>query len=113
MANEYTNNVSVIDIVNNKVIATVNVGLQPIGVAITPDGTKVCVTNSGSNSVSIIDTATNKVTATVKVGESPITLGQFIDSLSTEAPNSGSSGSNAKASLSKYKQKNHSKHHKI
>ena len=57
-----------------------NVGFQPIGVAVTPDGTKVYVVNSGSNSVSIINAATNKVTATVNVGESPITLGQFIGS---------------------------------
>jgi YVTN family beta-propeller protein len=58
----------------------VNVGFQPIGVAITQDGTKVYVVNSGSNSVSIIDAATNKV----NVGESPIALGQFIGPLSAK-----------------------------
>jgi YVTN family beta-propeller protein len=62
----------------------VNVGFQPIGVAITQDGTKVYVVNSGSNSVSIIDAATSKVTATVNVGESPIAFGQFIGHFSAK-----------------------------
>ena len=30
------------------------------GIAITPDGTTVCVTNSASNIVSVIDTATHQ-----------------------------------------------------
>ncbi|MDD4250280.1 MAG: beta-propeller fold lactonase family protein, partial [Methanosarcina sp.] len=43
------------------------------GVAVTPDGKKVYVTNSGTrdwpgNTVSVIDTATNNVTATVDLG---------------------------------------------
>jgi YVTN family beta-propeller protein len=46
------------------------------GAAITPDGTKVYVTNSGTadnpgNTVSVIDTATNNVTATLSVGTLP------------------------------------------
>jgi len=81
IANSGNNNVSVIDTATNKVTATVNVGFQPIGIAVTPDGTKVYVVNSGSNSVFIIDAATNKVTARVNVGESPMALGQFIGSL--------------------------------
>ena len=39
------------------------------GVAVTPDGAFVYVTNSGSDTVSVIDTATNTVTAAVQVGE--------------------------------------------
>ena len=50
-----------------------NVGNNPWGVAVTPDGTKVYVANSGSdNTVSVIDTATNTVTATVTVGITPM-----------------------------------------
>ncbi|MGB4781741.1 YncE family protein, partial [Candidatus Methylomirabilis sp.] len=47
------------------------VGSNPVGVAITPNGTRAYVTNQGSNNVSVIDTATNAVTATITVGSSP------------------------------------------
>jgi len=57
--------VSVIDTTTNTVIATVNVGNEPIGVAVT--GKNVYVTNQASNTVSVINTKTNKVTATVPV----------------------------------------------
>jgi YVTN family beta-propeller protein len=52
------------------------VGINPEGIAITPDGTRVYVTNSGSgaNNVSVIDTATNTVVASVAVGTTPFGL---------------------------------------
>ena len=40
--------------------------------AVTPDGTRAYVTNSGGDTVSVIDTATNTVTATIPVGDSPV-----------------------------------------
>ena len=67
-----TENVTVIDTATNTVTANVPVGNGPFGVAVTPDGGKVYVTNSGhSNNVSIINTATNTVTTNVSVGISP------------------------------------------
>lgn len=79
MVNSGDNNVSVIDTATNTVTATVNVGIQPKGVAFDPNGTKAYVTNSAysdgypgsTGTVSIIDTATNNVTATVNVGMYP------------------------------------------
>ena len=50
-------------------MATVPVGNQPEGVAVTPDGTHAYVTNRRSSSVSVIATATNTVVATVIVNE--------------------------------------------
>ncbi len=46
---------------------------QPIGVAITPDGTRAYVTNQASDpgTVSVIDTANNEVIDTITVGNSP------------------------------------------
>jgi YVTN family beta-propeller protein len=70
------NNVHVIDTATNTVIATVPVGVDPKGIAVTQDGKNIYVANSGSNTISVIDTANNTVTATV--GESPIAIGQFI-----------------------------------
>jgi YVTN family beta-propeller protein len=67
-------NVSVIDTETNTVIATIPVGTFPMGVAVSPDGSKVYVTNtaSASNNVSVIDTAKNRVTATIPVGQFPL-----------------------------------------
>jgi YVTN family beta-propeller protein len=70
ITNGGSNTVSVIDTATNTVIATVNVGDRPQGVAVSPDGTAVYVTNYGGT-VSVIDTATNKVTSTVSVGTNP------------------------------------------
>ena len=51
--------------------ATIPVGSQPGGVAVTPDGSKVYVANFLSNNVSVIATATNTVTATIPAGSEP------------------------------------------
>lgn len=62
---------SVIDTSSNTVVATVAVEDSPVGVAVTPDGTRVYVANSQSSAVSVVDTSTNSVVATVKVGNGP------------------------------------------
>jgi len=61
----------VIDSATNTVSATIPVGRNPIGVAVSPDGSKVYVTDR-PNTVSVIDTATNTVSATIPVGNGPI-----------------------------------------
>jgi YVTN family beta-propeller protein len=63
--------VSVISTATNTVTATIPVGLNPYGVAVTPDGSKVYVANAGEHTVSVISTATNTVIATVPVGNEP------------------------------------------
>jgi YVTN family beta-propeller protein len=50
---------------SNTVIATVAVEGRPIGVAFSPDGSRVYVANSASDSVSVMETANNTVIATV------------------------------------------------
>jgi len=49
------------------------VGSSPVGVAVTPDGSRVYVTNNGlaTKTISVIDTATNTVTATINVPSPP------------------------------------------
>ena len=68
-----TNSVAVIDVASNSVIATVPVGEGPAGVAATPDGRFVYVTNNRGPefSVSVIDVASHSVIATVPVGPMP------------------------------------------
>ena len=46
MANQGSNDVTVINTATNTVVATIPVGSQPIGPAVTPDGTRVYVTNT-------------------------------------------------------------------
>ena len=72
------NTVAVIDTVTNAVIATISISVEPFGVAVTPDGSKVYVGNYGgydyngaTSTVSVISTATNTVIASVSVGSNP------------------------------------------
>ena len=62
--NNLANTVSVIDTTTNTVVATIGVGDAPVGVAVSPDGTRAYVTNFNSDTVSVIDTATNTVVDT-------------------------------------------------
>ncbi len=57
--------VSVVDTSSQQVIATVQVGLHPSAMVLSPDGSRLYVTNSESDSVSIVSTATNAVTGTL------------------------------------------------
>jgi YVTN family beta-propeller protein len=74
----------VIETASNTVVAAIPVGDQPVGVAITLDGTNSYehddpqplpyVTNFADNTVSVIDTASNKVITTIPVGKAPIAV---------------------------------------
>src|SRR5438105_13331508 len=75
VANSLSNNVSVLDIATNSVVATVAVGRYSQGVAVTPDGTHVYVTNTGDNTVSVIERATNAVGTTVPAVVSTVPVG--------------------------------------
>ena len=56
----------------NSVLTTINVGENPSGIAVSPGGSEIYVTQSRSWAVSVIDAATNTITATIKVGQFPI-----------------------------------------
>src|SRR5262249_29968307 len=66
IANGDSNNVSVIDTATNTVIATIPVGGDAFGVAVTPDSSKVYIGNLIGN-VSVIAMATNTVIATIPI----------------------------------------------
>jgi YVTN family beta-propeller protein len=71
-----SNNVSVIDVASNTVIATIPVGTFsvpsignfPVGVVVAPDGELAYVTNFFDGTISIIDTSTNTVKSTINLG---------------------------------------------
>ena len=71
VTNAQSSSVSVIDTTTHTVTATIRVGADPIGVAVSPDGSTVYVANEGSNNVSVINAATDTVTATIAVGVVP------------------------------------------
>src|SRR5690349_11096108 len=71
VSNRGDNTVSVINTAANTVTATIPVGSNPNGIAVTPNGAILYVVNSSSNNVSVINTASNTVTATVPVGTLP------------------------------------------
>ena len=71
VGNEASNTISVINTELNTVTATINVDRNPLGICVSPDGTKVYVTNWYVNTVNVINTATNTITATVPVGKNP------------------------------------------
>ncbi len=73
VTNRGDNNVSVIDVSTEMVTNTIPVGLAPMRVAFTPDGSTAFVTNaSNDNSVSVIDVSMEMVTNTITVGSTPI-----------------------------------------
>ena len=71
LSNRVSGSVSVISTATNTVTATITVGSDPYGVAVTPDGAYAYVTNANGNTVSVISTSSNTVTATVTVGSNP------------------------------------------
>ncbi|MCH9802114.1 MAG: YncE family protein, partial [Actinomycetia bacterium] len=69
------------------VTATIAVGNNPAGVAITPDGSTAYVTNFENSNVSVIDTATNTVTTTIAVGDEPAGVAITPDGSTAYVPN--------------------------
>jgi len=65
------NRVMVVDLETNATVAFVGVGADPAGIAISPFGNRVYVTNANDSTVSVIDATNNTVLRTLTVGSSP------------------------------------------
>ncbi|MFJ8111299.1 beta-N-acetylglucosaminidase domain-containing protein [Streptomyces sp. NPDC096132] len=70
-ANQGSNTVSVIDVSDGTVTATVPVGRVPAGLALTPDGRTLWVANYTDGTVQPVDTATLTAGSPVPVGSGP------------------------------------------
>jgi YVTN family beta-propeller protein len=68
VANQFSNNVNVIDDETNEVTDTVSVGNRPVGVAHDPNNNRIYVTNSASDDVTIINGSTDQVIDTISSG---------------------------------------------
>ncbi len=64
--NSGSNDVTVINTATNAPVTTIPVGAAPIGVASSPDGSRVYITCNGT--ISVINTATNTVISTINIG---------------------------------------------
>ncbi|MCI4323827.1 MAG: PKD domain-containing protein, partial [Thermoplasmata archaeon] len=67
------NNVSVINDTNDTVVATVEVGANPLGLGYDAGTQQIFVANEGSSNVSVINDTSNQVVATIAVGLGPYT----------------------------------------
>jgi YVTN family beta-propeller protein len=72
--NQTTNRVQVVSLASNTVVATIPVGSKPLGLDLTPDGTKLYVANSGGIDISVVDVATR-----VELRRIPIPAGSSFD----------------------------------
>jgi YVTN family beta-propeller protein len=64
-------NVVVFDANTRQILTRIPVEINPYQLVLTPDGSKLFVSNWASESVSVIDTATNRVIRTLRVGMNP------------------------------------------
>src|SRR5262249_1326585 len=61
-----SNSVAVIDSATDQITAVIRVGINPLRLAMTPDGLKAYISNHGDNTVSVIDTLNRILTATIQ-----------------------------------------------
>jgi YVTN family beta-propeller protein len=76
----------------NTLFTTIPVGLFPFGVAVTPDGSRVYVTNQDANTVSVIDPGRDIVTGTIGVGSGPVGVDVTPDGKKVYVGNGNSNG---------------------
>ena len=71
LSSETDGKVAIINIDTYQFEGTVEVGENPYGLEISPDGDKLYVANEESGNVSVIETSTQKVIKTIEVGQKP------------------------------------------
>jgi YVTN family beta-propeller protein len=74
VTNAISASVSVVSLVQNRVVKTISVGTEPRGCALTADGSLLYVANHTEGTVSIVDTSSRTVAGTVQVGGRPFAV---------------------------------------
>ncbi|HEX9179714.1 MAG TPA: YncE family protein, partial [Burkholderiales bacterium] len=72
VTNQGSHDVTVVDLADYKVVATVPVGKAPAGVAVSSAARKAFITNPESKSLSVIDLTSNRVVDTLPAGDGPV-----------------------------------------
>ena len=78
-SNEKDGTLSVIDTTKDEVVASINAGRTPRGMAASVDGRRLYVSDQKINALRIIDLATRTPTGSVDLGESPEGVGRSAD----------------------------------
>lgn len=68
--------IGVLDLDSNEIIQTIQLGLNLLGAALSPNGQWLYVANSFDDRVTIVDAETLEVTKTVPVGPNPVAIGE-------------------------------------
>ena len=91
VADQFNDNVWVIDLADNTVVTKITVGAQPVGMAITPDGARAYVVNEFSTNVSVINLANNTLIGPpITVGAQPFGIAITPDGARAYVTNQGS-----------------------
>src|SRR3954471_18156952 len=69
--NEGSATISVIDTATDKVTDTLRFGKKPRGIAISPDGSQLYLSDQTGNALVVVDTAKRATIATIPLGDSP------------------------------------------
>jgi YVTN family beta-propeller protein len=71
VVNPDSNSISLVDVASLKLLAEIQVGLDPRCVAVDATGSKVYVSDRESDTLSVVDLASRKLVATVQTGDRP------------------------------------------
>ena len=74
ITNQGSHDVSVIDLAQQKVVATVAVGRSPAGVVASSRAGRVFVSNPDSRTISVIDMRTQRLVDTLPAGSGPVDI---------------------------------------
>lgn len=81
VANSFSDHLSVIEVESMEVLDQIDVGCDPMGVAVSPNGKHVFVTNFSGHTVSVIDTGSHQVVDTIQVGQGPCEMAMMTNGL--------------------------------
>lgn len=70
--NRFGNSITPIDLSTHARLPEIATGEEPRGAALSPDGKRLYVADSGANAVTVVDTANRRAIAPVKVGSTPM-----------------------------------------
>ena len=72
----------VFDVALNQIVKIIEVGENPVGIALSPEDTNIYIANANNDNVYVLDTSNYNILSTIIVGDGPYAFGIFIDTIS-------------------------------